>query len=605
MRINISENWQIDFDRLREDLVRDSQAAFFGGGFGGALSEAAQIEIASEDELARIAERKGVDLRNYIVFSDSDITKAGYDDEYDDYDSDDEFGDYDSDDASEFKDMGDNMVSDNNRLKNHKNAFSELKESSLEQLESLQYDWYAFLNRNRKYAKGKIFNPSHSTVEIMKDKIRKYREEVKDFGIKYETLLSRTSDKAKKCFCKDKAINYEIKLWMNGFITDVFDAMEKTVIEISFDNPIYELKRLNGKEIKHRISAPAKRIKIWWADELNDDSYRGSYEDNQKKILAETTQKKIDNRKKAKEEYDELLRIYAEESPIIQKIIDDETNNVLEDMSHKLKSNLDKNNHKHDPGIEQAINELQWLNSQIALLTKQMNKLHLFSKGLKRELSKKIDELNYEKSSIEHKVLELQANKFAEANYIIDLNKKEKDRLIDEIKKRNPLPLNPDNTDHLFDMFSSVDVDLYKRFNWARYGVDISKIFEDGVERQYKLDELVIGDNEKWYMTSNERRCFLNDFLSFYYHDEEMKNWISGGDELSFFLKTHTYDGVEVTYCINSGDVKKIMVTKEEYSSCVFTPGFFGMIDLFKKYGDIDLEDVYYIKRYLFYSRLS
>ena len=55
----------IDFDRLREDLAEDSYGAFFGGGFGGALIEAGDIESASEDELIRIARRKGVDLEDY------------------------------------------------------------------------------------------------------------------------------------------------------------------------------------------------------------------------------------------------------------------------------------------------------------------------------------------------------------------------------------------------------------------------------------------------------------------------------------------------------------------------------------------------------------
>ena len=109
MRFNI--NWRVDFDRLREDLLRDSHGAFFGGGFGGALAEAAEIENASDDELARIAERKGIDLRDYVVFSVGDNTYTDNDmdygrrrnnyDEYEDYDSDDDYednDDYDSDD---------------------------------------------------------------------------------------------------------------------------------------------------------------------------------------------------------------------------------------------------------------------------------------------------------------------------------------------------------------------------------------------------------------------------------------------------------------------------------------------------------------------------
>ena len=36
----------IDFDRLRSDLADDSYGAFYGGGFGGALMEAFDIESA-------------------------------------------------------------------------------------------------------------------------------------------------------------------------------------------------------------------------------------------------------------------------------------------------------------------------------------------------------------------------------------------------------------------------------------------------------------------------------------------------------------------------------------------------------------------------------
>ena len=58
----------IDFERLREDLAEDSYGAFFGGGFGGALVEAGDIECASDDELIRIARSKGIDLEDYTIY---------------------------------------------------------------------------------------------------------------------------------------------------------------------------------------------------------------------------------------------------------------------------------------------------------------------------------------------------------------------------------------------------------------------------------------------------------------------------------------------------------------------------------------------------------
>ena len=57
----------IDVDELREDMKQDCYGAFFGGGFGGALLEASDIESASPEELVRIAQRKGIDLSRYEI----------------------------------------------------------------------------------------------------------------------------------------------------------------------------------------------------------------------------------------------------------------------------------------------------------------------------------------------------------------------------------------------------------------------------------------------------------------------------------------------------------------------------------------------------------
>lgn len=57
----------IDVDELREDMKQDCFGAFFGGGFGGALMEVSDIESASPEELVRIAQRKGIDLRRYEI----------------------------------------------------------------------------------------------------------------------------------------------------------------------------------------------------------------------------------------------------------------------------------------------------------------------------------------------------------------------------------------------------------------------------------------------------------------------------------------------------------------------------------------------------------
>ena len=55
----------IDIEALREDLKQECYGAFFGGGFGGALIETFDIEKASPEKLIEIAEKKGIDLRDY------------------------------------------------------------------------------------------------------------------------------------------------------------------------------------------------------------------------------------------------------------------------------------------------------------------------------------------------------------------------------------------------------------------------------------------------------------------------------------------------------------------------------------------------------------
>ena len=60
---------RIDIDKLREDLVNEDYAAFFGGGFGGAMAEALDIRNAAPEKLIRIAKDKGIDLADYEVRS--------------------------------------------------------------------------------------------------------------------------------------------------------------------------------------------------------------------------------------------------------------------------------------------------------------------------------------------------------------------------------------------------------------------------------------------------------------------------------------------------------------------------------------------------------
>ena len=57
----------IDIDRLREDLRSEDLGAYFGGGFGGALMEAFDVDRATPEELVQIAQDKRIDLRRYVV----------------------------------------------------------------------------------------------------------------------------------------------------------------------------------------------------------------------------------------------------------------------------------------------------------------------------------------------------------------------------------------------------------------------------------------------------------------------------------------------------------------------------------------------------------
>lgn len=55
----------INFDKLSKDLENDSYGAYFGGGYGGALMDAFDVKHASNDDLLKMAKRKGFDVGKY------------------------------------------------------------------------------------------------------------------------------------------------------------------------------------------------------------------------------------------------------------------------------------------------------------------------------------------------------------------------------------------------------------------------------------------------------------------------------------------------------------------------------------------------------------
>ena len=57
----------IDFDRLRRDLINYFESALFVGGFGMAIVYISKVQNASNDELIRIALNNKFDLKKYTI----------------------------------------------------------------------------------------------------------------------------------------------------------------------------------------------------------------------------------------------------------------------------------------------------------------------------------------------------------------------------------------------------------------------------------------------------------------------------------------------------------------------------------------------------------
>ena len=55
----------IDIEKLRRDLKSESLGAFFGGGFGAAISDMTDLDTATPEQLIRIAGRYSIDISDY------------------------------------------------------------------------------------------------------------------------------------------------------------------------------------------------------------------------------------------------------------------------------------------------------------------------------------------------------------------------------------------------------------------------------------------------------------------------------------------------------------------------------------------------------------
>lgn len=57
----------IDFDKLRRDLIDYYEEAYLISGFGAALVESVDVKYASNEELIRMANQYGFNLNNYEI----------------------------------------------------------------------------------------------------------------------------------------------------------------------------------------------------------------------------------------------------------------------------------------------------------------------------------------------------------------------------------------------------------------------------------------------------------------------------------------------------------------------------------------------------------
>ena len=55
----------VNIEKLRKDLKDELYVAYFGGGFGGALVEAFDIDRFSDEEVIRFAMANGIDISKY------------------------------------------------------------------------------------------------------------------------------------------------------------------------------------------------------------------------------------------------------------------------------------------------------------------------------------------------------------------------------------------------------------------------------------------------------------------------------------------------------------------------------------------------------------
>lgn len=58
---------EIDYKRLRIDLINFFEGAYFVSGFGAALMDVEEVKRSSDEELVKIALNKGFKLEDYTI----------------------------------------------------------------------------------------------------------------------------------------------------------------------------------------------------------------------------------------------------------------------------------------------------------------------------------------------------------------------------------------------------------------------------------------------------------------------------------------------------------------------------------------------------------
>lgn len=65
--MHYEENVKIDIEKLRDDLREEALGTYFAAGYGGALIESFDVDRATPEQLIEMAQKQGIDLRNYQV----------------------------------------------------------------------------------------------------------------------------------------------------------------------------------------------------------------------------------------------------------------------------------------------------------------------------------------------------------------------------------------------------------------------------------------------------------------------------------------------------------------------------------------------------------